>query len=143
MLHGLQSFEGLLNVESLQFTPIITNYMVYMVDLHYIICLNVRTIPSRNNTAKEKMILKFSLIFLCFFVNLIDLSNLTASNDESRDNLDIDEDIDPQSLSFKDKFNLHHAFVIEKEKWKDGLIFFKIDKNFSGKFVDISIEKIF
>lgn len=48
------------------------------------------------------------------------------------DSLVMLKDNEINKLSFKDIFNLHHAFVIEDWKWEYGQISFKIDKTFDG-----------
>lgn len=72
---------------------------------------------------------------MCFCINLINVCNATVSKDE----VDVDvyyDDSEIDSMSEKDKFNLHHAFVAEKLKWKYATISFKIDKAFSGKLTE-------
>lgn len=67
----------------------------------------------------------FSLIFVCFCMNLINVCNAQAY-DHSQYATDME-------LSFKDQFNLHHAFVIEKSKWMFGIVSFKMDEAFNCK----------
>lgn len=80
------------------------------------------------------MNLTFSLFFVCIFVHLIDLCNSTVLSDALLDKfVAYQSNYALSEWSEKDKFNLHHAFVIEELKWKFGLIPFKIDENFNGK----------
>lgn len=62
-------------------------------------------------------------IFICLCIHI---NQLTCDTNLHNDEHEI------QLLSFKDKFNLHHAFVIEERKWRNGVVNFKIDKNFNG-----------
>lgn len=73
---------------------------------------------------------KFNFIFVvCFVINVFIVSNVNAN---PFDGLVVYNDSVISPLSFKDIFNMHHAFVIEYWKWENGLINFKIDKNFDG-----------
>lgn len=78
---------------------------------------------------------KINSIFVCFVISLIIVLNIehTKADVDLLDNLIYYDDSEIDELSFKDRSNLHHAFVIEESKWDDGQINFKIDKNFDGK----------
>lgn len=87
----------------------------------------------------------FSLIFLCFCMNLINVCNAADIYDQVYHHSQYATGME---LSFKDKFNLHHAFVIEKSKWMFGIVSFKMDESFNGKlnqpfFVNIEINNFF
>lgn len=75
---------------------------------------------------------KFNLILVYFAINLINVINVTAVNTNLLDSLAYYNESTMQKMSSQDKFNLHHAFVIEYNKWKDGLIHYQIDDNFDG-----------
>ncbi|XP_037025219.1 zinc metalloproteinase nas-6-like isoform X3 [Bradysia coprophila] len=81
---------------------------------------------------------QLKVIFVCFIVNSIIVCNVSTVDANVLDNSVYYHENDVSKMSSKDIYNLHHGFVEEVFKWKDGQINFKIDKNFN----DYEIDKI-
>lgn len=80
----------------------------------------------------------YVLVFMCFYINLmINVFNANVYSDISIPDYDENE---LNELTYKDKFNLHHGFVIEDRKWDSGIVNFKIDKNFSCKLQNYCVQ---
>ncbi|XP_037025222.1 astacin-like metalloprotease toxin 5 [Bradysia coprophila] len=74
---------------------------------------------------------KFNLIFVCFLINLINVCIVSTVNTKLLDSLAYYNESSISKLSPRDRFNLHHAFVVEDNKWKNGRIGYQIDENFN------------
>ncbi|KAG4074785.1 hypothetical protein HA402_006424 [Bradysia odoriphaga] len=88
---------------------------------------------------------KFNLISVGVVINLIKIFNVSTVNANLLDSIVYynDSEIREWGFSNKDMFNLHHSFVIEQSKWKDGQINFKIDKNFNDDEIDKILEAMY
>ncbi|XP_037025215.1 astacin-like metalloprotease toxin 1 isoform X3 [Bradysia coprophila] len=76
---------------------------------------------------------KFIRIFVCFVINVINVCNVFTANTTLLDGLSYYNESVISKLSPRDRFNLHHAFVVEDNKWKNGRIGYEIDDKFHDR----------
>lgn len=85
---------------------------------------------------------KFNLIFICFVIKLINVQHVSTMMEEHDvppmsiirqfNSLVFYNDSETEQMSQRDRLHLHHAFVRDSDKWRNGQIEYEIDKNFDG-----------